>query len=348
MTFPVDLRSDTLTRPTAAMLEALRSAPVGDDVYGEDPSVNELEYEVARLLGKEASVFVPSGTMANQLAIALHTRPGDAVITEEGSHHVCFEAGAAAALSGVQFNLVRRDEKFADRAIDAAFCADGLHAAPTSLLVVENTHNMGCGRVLSVAEMQRIAQKARALKLATHCDGARLWNAAAALGVAERELIMGFDTVAVCFSKGLGAPVGSALCGPKPLMQKARKLRKRWGGAMRQSGFLAAAALYAVRHQRQRLLEDHRRAQALAQALSQAARPGVSEVQYPEGGTNLVFFRIPGTDDQVHIQALAAAGVLIGAMSGGWLRAVLHLDVSQAGFERALDVLPKYLAQQSR
>lgn len=347
MTEPVDLRSDTVTRPTAPMLDAMRSARVGDDVYGEDPTVNELEYEVARLLGKDAAMFVPSGTMGNQLAIACHTRPGDSVITEEGAHVFCFEAGAGAAISGVQFDLVPRAERLSDQALEQAVKPEGLHNATTSLVVVENTHNQGCGRVLRVDEVQRIALKARALKLATHCDGARLWNAAAALRVNERELIAGFDTVSVCFSKGLGAPVGSALCGPKPLIQRARKLRKRWGGGMRQAGFLAGAALYALRHHRERLPEDHRRAHELAQTLTKAVVPGISEVHYPDRGTNLVFFRIAAKDESVHIKALADQGVLIGAMAGGWLRAALHLDVTAEGFDRAKDVLTNYLKSQT-
>ncbi len=346
MTSAVDLRSDTVTRPTPAMLDAMRSAKVGDDVYGEDPTVNELEYEVARLLGKDTAMFVPSGTMGNQLAIACHTRPGDSVITEEGAHVYCFEAGAGAAMSGVLFDLLPRAERFSDHAIEQAYKPEGLHNATTSLVIVENTHNQGCGRVLRVDEMQRIALKAKKLKLATHCDGARLWNAAAALRVSERELIAGFDTVSVCFSKGLGAPVGSALCGPKPTILRAKKLRKRWGGGMRQAGFLAAAALHGLRHHRERLHDDHRRAHELAQAMTKAAVPGIAEVQYPERGTNLVFFRIASADESVHIKTLAEQGVLIGAMAGGWLRAVLHLDVTQEDFERATGVLCRYLASQ--
>ncbi len=340
----VDLRSDTVTRPTAAMLAAMMGAKVGDDVFGEDPTVNELEYEVARFLGKDAALFVPSGTMANQLALALHTRPGDSVITEEGAHHVVFESGAAAALSGIHFDLIPREERFSDQAIDRAVKKEALYSATTTLLVVENTHNMGGGRVLRQEEMQRIAAKARALKLAAHCDGARLWNAAATLGVKERDLITDFDTVAVCFSKGLGAPAGSALCGPKPLIDRARKLRKRWGGGMRQAGFLAAGALHGLNHHRERLVDDHRRAKALAASLTKAARPGVCEVFYPDPGSNLVFFRLAKGTDEQHIKAVGEQGIKIGAMAGGWLRAALHLDVDQGGFERAEDVLSKYVA----
>lgn len=347
MTLRIDLRSDTVTRPTAAMLDAMAAAKVGDDVYGEDPTVNELEFEVARLLGKEAALFVPSGTMGNQLAIALHTRPGDSVIAEEGSHTYCFEVGAAAAISGVQFDLVPRDQRLADSTMDAAFKADGIYNTATALVIVENSHNQGCGRVLRVDEMQRIAHKAQSLHVATHCDGARLWNAAAALGVNESELIRGFDSVSVCFSKGLGAPVGSALVGPKPFIQKARKLRKRWGGGMRQAGFLAAGALHALRHHRQRLPEDHQRAHALAQALKAVAVPGRSEVLYPDGGTNIVFFRIAGSGVDVHIKALEERGVLIGAMAGGWLRAVLHLDVTNDSFNSAREIMASYLASQN-
>ena len=211
----IDLRSDTVTTPTPAMLRAMTAAEVGDDVYGEDPSINRLEEEVAGLLGKEAAVFTPSGSMANQIAILLHTRPGDSVLCEEGSHTFAYEAGAGAALSGVQFDVLPFSEKLSDEAIQGRFRADGLHESPSTLILVENTHNRGRGRALPAQETQRIVAAARGLGLKAHCDGARLWNAAVATGDAERELAAGFDTVSVCFSKGLGAPVGSALAGSR-------------------------------------------------------------------------------------------------------------------------------------
>jgi len=342
----VDLRSDTVTRPTAAMLAAMMTATVGDDVYGEDQAVTALEARVAQLLGLECALFVPSGTMANQLAIAVHTRPGDSAITEAESHCVRFEAGGAAALSGVQFEQVARSERLSDGALRRLFKSDGLHESPTTLLVVENTHNMGGGRVLAPAELARILRQAKTLGLAAHCDGARLWNAAAALGVSERELAAGFDTVSVCFSKGLGAPVGSALAGSAAHIARARKLRKRWGGGMRQAGFLAAAALYAIDHHRERLTQDHRRAAAFAGALAELARAGRPvETAYPEPGTNLVYFRIGDGGDGAYASRLAEQGVRISQIGDGWLRAVLHLDVDDDGLARALDRVTRLIRE---
>ena len=211
----IDLRSDTVTTPTPEMLRAMTAAEVGDDVYGEDPSLNRLEEEVAALLGKEAAVFTPSGSMANQIAILLHTRPGDSVLCEEGSHTFAYEAGAGAALSGVQFDLIPFSDKLSDEAITGRYRGDGLHESPSTLILVENTHNRGRGRALPRRETERIVDTAHGLGLKAHCDGARLWNAAAATGHSERDLAAGFDTVSVCFSKGLGAPVGSALAGSR-------------------------------------------------------------------------------------------------------------------------------------
>ena len=336
----VDLRSDTVTRPTPAMREAMLGAEVGDDVYGEDPTVLTLEAEVAALLGKEAALYVPSGTMANQLAIAVHTRPGETVLTEVGSHCAIFEAGAAGALSGVQIDYLPREARFADAELLAALKPEGLHDPTTTLLVVENTHNVGGGRVLGVDEMARIGRTAQRAGLARHVDGARLWNAAAALGVPEAALVAEFDTAAVCFSKGLGAPVGSALVGPRALIERARKVRKRWGGGMRQAGVIAAGALHAVRHHRARLVEDHRRAAQLAAHLRGLAAQGAPlEVAYPDPGTNLVYFRFTRGAAAEHQARLADEGVRVTAMGAGWLRAVLHLDVSAEGVERAAAAL---------
>jgi threonine aldolase len=317
------------------MLDAMLSAEVGDDVYGEDATVNALEGEVARLLGKAAALFVPSGTMANQLAIAAQTRPGDSVVTEQDAHCFLFEAGGAGALSGVQFDLVPLDERLADAAIERSVKPESLHLATTSMLVVENTHNVGGGRVLAPFETQRITAKGKALGLATHCDGARLWNAAVALDTTERALAEGFDTLAVCFSKGLGAPVGSALVGSAPVIARARKLRKRWGGGMRQAGYIAAGALHALRHHRARLADDHRLAGELAQTFrSLEARGAPIAVRYPDPGTNMVYFKLERGAAEAHVRRLADAGLLVGTIAGGWIRAVVHLDVGTAEVER--------------
>lgn len=335
----VDLRSDTLTRPSAEMRAAMAAAEVGDDVYGEDPTVRALEAETAATLGKEAAVFTPSGTMANQIAILLHTRPGDSVVCEEGAHVQVYEVGGAAALAGVQFDLVPLVERMGDAAIEARVRAEELHAATTTLLCVENTHNRAAGRVLAAHEMARIAATARALGLRAHCDGARLWNAAVAAGEPERELVAGYDTVAVCFSKGLGAPVGSALAGPAEAMARVRKLRKRLGGGMRQAGVLAAAALLGLR-QRARLADDHRRAAALAHGLRGLSAPGRTlEVQISDPPTNMIYWRAEGIDGDALATALARRGVHMLHVGGHWLRAVTHLEITDSGIDRALDAV---------
>jgi threonine aldolase len=335
----VDLRSDTVTKPTPGMREAMMAAALGDDVYGEDPTVNTLENDVATLLGKEAAVLTPSGTMANQIGILLHTRPGDSVLCEEGSHVFLSEGGAGAVLAGVQFDLVPLAQQLSDEAIEARCRAEELHASPTALVVVENTHNRGRGRVLAEPALARIVAKARALGLATHCDGARLWNAAVASGLTERDLAARFDTVAVCFSKGLGAPVGSAIAGTTEAMKHARKWRKRLGGGMRQAGVLAAAARYGIAH-RARLAEDHRRAAALARGLASAASPARAiHVEVPDPITNIVYWRMEGIDGDALRDALAARGVLMLHAGGGWLRAVTHLEITDGGIERALDAV---------
>ncbi len=335
----VDLRSDTLTRPSTEMRAAMMAAEVGDDVYGEDPAVRALEAETAAALGKEAAVFTPSGTMANQIAILVHTRPGDSVICEEGAHIQVYEAGGGAALAGVQFDLVPLAERMSDAAIVARCRAEELHAATTSLLCVENTHNRAAGRVLAASEMARIARKAQALGLRAHCDGARLWNAAVAAGEPERALVAGFDTVAVCFSKGLGAPVGSALAGPADAMARVRKLRKRLGGGMRQAGVLAAAALLGLR-QRARLAEDHRRAAALAHGLQALSAPERAlEVEISDPPTNMVYWRLANADGDALAAALARQRVRMLHVGGGWLRAVTHLEITDSGVERALDAV---------
>jgi len=335
----VDLRSDTLTRPGAEMRAAMMAAEVGDDVYGEDPTVRALEAETAAVLGKDAAVFTPSGTMANQIAILLHTRPGDSIICEEGAHVHVFEAGGGAALAGIQFNLVPLAAHLSDAAIEAQHRAEELHAATTTLLCVENTHNRAAGRVLPAREMARIAAKSRALGLHTHCDGARLWNAAIAAGERERALVAEYDTVAVCFSKGLGAPVGSALAGPAAAMDRVRKLRKRLGGGMRQAGVLAAAALFGLR-QRARLADDHRRAAALANGLKGLSVSGRTlEVQIAEPATNMVYWRLEGTQGDRLAEALAQRGVRMLHVGNGWLRAVTHLEITDAGVARTLEAV---------
>jgi threonine aldolase len=343
----IDLRSDTVTRPSAAMREAMCAAAVGDDVFGEDPTIRALEEEIAGLLGKEAALFTPSGTMANEIALLLHTRPGDAVLCEEDAHVQRFETGGPAALAGVQLDPLPLAERLSDAALAAHFRGEEVHAAPTVLLAVENTHNVGGGRALGRAEIGRITSTARALGLRCHCDGARLWNAAAATGDAEAALAAGFDTVSVCFSKGLGAPVGSALVGSRPLINRARTLRKRLGGGMRQAGILAAAALFAVRQNRVRLADDHRRAARLADGLARLSVPGHSVVlRVPEPITNMVYWMVPGLAGDDLRAALAARGLLMLHEGRGWLRAVTHLDVDDRDIDDALAIIRGVLEEQ--
>src|SRR5437763_6808574 len=243
----IDLRSDTVTRPTPAMRAAMNTAPVGDDVFGDDPTVSRLEEVVAERLGKEAAVFVPSGTMSNQIAVKTHTRPGDELLCDANCHIYCYEAGGPAVLSGVTCRTIDGDFGILDLSqLEDKIRPDDQHCVRTRLVCLENTHNRGGGRVYPIEKIEAISQWARRHGLAMHLDGARLWNAIVATGIPAREWARHFDTVSVCFSKGLGAPVGSALVGPRDLMHRARRVRKLYGGGMRQVGVLAAAALYAL------------------------------------------------------------------------------------------------------
>jgi threonine aldolase len=331
----IDLRSDTVTRPSPAMREAMARAEVGDDVYGEDPTVRRLEREVAALLGKEAALFVPSGSMGNQIALLVHTRPGDEVIVGEAAHLAWYESGAGAALAGVQFASVGRGGTFSADEVRAAAKPLRDYHPRTSLVAVENTHNRGGGKVFPASELRAVVSAARELGLGLHLDGARLWNAAVASGCTVNELAAPFDTVSVCFSKGLGAPVGSALSGSLEAIRQARRFRKMLGGGMRQAGILAAGALYALEHQRERLKEDHANAQLLAAGLAEAGfllAPATVE-------TNVVIARLEsGRAEQ--LAALAAdSSVLVGVLDARTLRFVTHLDVDRRGVLEAIRVL---------
>jgi threonine aldolase len=329
-----DLRSDTLTRPTPAMRAAMAAAEVGDDVYAEDPSVRELEERVAALLGKESALFVPSGTMGNQIALLVHTRPGDEVIIGEGSHCAFYESGAASAWAGVQFAVAGRGGLFSAEEMLEAIKPPQYHFPRTRLVVLENTHNRAGGRVFAQAEVVRIAAAARAQGLAVHLDGARIWNASAATGVDEAELAAPFDTLNVCFSKGLGAPVGSAFVGSRDHVLAARRFRKMLGGGMRQAGILAAGALYALSHHRARLLEDHASARAFAETLR-----GVAGIEVAAVETNIVVLTSAGVDAGELARRAAARGVLMNATSKRTLRAVTHLDVGLDQVKAAAEAL---------
>ena len=338
----IDLRSDTVTRPTAGMRSAMNAAPVGDDVFGDDPTVNLLQERVADLLGKEAALFVPSGTMSNQIAVKVHTQPGDELLCDLNCHIYNYEAGGPAVLSGVTCRTLDGDFGILDlsQLEDKVRPADDPHLVRTRLVCLENTHNRGGGKVYPLDKIEAISAWARSHGLIMHLDGARLWNAIVATGVSARDWSRPFDTVSVCFSKGLGAPVGSALAGPREVIAKAKRVRKLFGGGMRQAGTIAAGALYALENHVERLAEDHQNAQTLAQAI--ADTPGL-RLSPPEVETNLVWFYVDpdiGTAREV-ADRLKQQGVLVHAAGPSKLRACTHLDVSAAQALRAAEAIRK-------
>jgi threonine aldolase len=333
----IDLRSDTITKPTPAMREAMSQAEVGDDVFGEDPTIAELESETAALLGKEAAVFTVSGTMANQLALRAHTEPGDEILVEANAHIYYYEGGGPAALSGVMCRLLQGQRGVFNGAdLDAALRPSDPHFPRSRLVCLETTHNRGGGKVWPMNTIQDVAEVARRNGLQLHLDGARLWNAASATGIAEKDWAAPFDTVSVCYSKGLGAPVGSALVGPKTLIARARRFRKMFGGGMRQAGIVAAGALFALRHHRARLAEDHANAKALAEGISRCE--GI-EIAPAEVETNMVRFRVPGMPVQDVVERLRARGVLVLAADRLTIRAVTNLMVSEKDIPEAISAI---------
>ncbi|HEY8120810.1 MAG TPA: GntG family PLP-dependent aldolase [Myxococcota bacterium] len=324
----IDLRSDTVTQPTPVMREEMAKAPVGDDVYGEDPSVNALQERVAALLGKEAALFFPSGTMANQASLRVHTRPGEVVLASRDCHILKYEGGAASALSGLHIQTIGANGRFDERELRAALPPNDPHFAPATLVAIENTHNVSGGTIFPAPELARVAAAARDARLALHLDGARLWNAAVATGRTPAELAAPFDTVSVCLSKGLGAPVGSLVAASQVLVAKLRRVRKQLGGGMRQAGVLAAAGLHALAHHVERLADDHANARRLASGLAALG----FETNAPE--TNIVLFK--SADAARYSAEARARGVLVGTRDAHWLRAVTHLDVSASDIDEAL------------
>jgi len=335
----IELRSDTLTKPSPEMRRAMAEAEVGDDVYGEDPTVNRLEETVARLLGKEAALFVVSGTMGNQVAIRTHTQPNDEVILDAESHIFHYEGAAPAALSGVQLRTVagERGHPTAEQ-IEPLIRPDDIHAPRTRLICLENTHNRAGGSVLPMKTLQGVAALARARGLLMHLDGARLLNACVATGHAADQYAQHFDSVSICFSKGLGAPVGSAVAGPAEFIERARRVRKFLGGGMRQAGIIAAGALYALEHNVDRLAIDHHNARRLAEAL---ARMPAVEVDADRVETNIVVWRLAaGPFTPLEVKArLKERGVLVSSFGGRLLRCVTHLDVTSEDIERAIPII---------
>jgi threonine aldolase len=326
------------------MRAAIAAAEVGDDVFGEDPTVIRLQEKVAALLGKEAALFVPSGTMSNQACIRAHTQPGDELICEAMAHIYNAEAGGPAALSGVTCRTIQGEHGI----LDVSQLEDNIrpaneHYVRTRLVCLENTHNRGGGRIYPMDKIQAISTWAHKNGLIMHLDGARLWNAVVATGIAAREWARHFDSVSVCFSKGLGAPVGSALAGPRDFVARARRCRKLFGGGMRQAGVIAAAALYAVENHVERLAQDHANARVIAQAI--ADTPGL-RLDAPEVETNLIWFEVDpdlGTAKDV-AAALKQRGVLIHTPGPHTMRACTHLDVSAAQAEQAADAIRKTIS----
>ncbi len=334
----IDLRSDTVTRPTPAMRQAMANAEVGDDVLGDDPTVIALQERVAHIMGKEAACFVPSGTMANQTAIRAHTEPGDEIIAHLDSHIIHYETGAPAALSGVMIHPLSGNAGLFDAPdVEHALRPDNCHSPRSRLLIVENTHNRGGGSIWPIEQLKRVTALGRAKGLRLHLDGARIWNACAATGLKPSDYAQHFDTISCCFSKGLGAPVGSAVCGDKASIARVQRFRKMFGGTMRQSGILAAAALHALEHHRTRLTDDHANAQRLAKGLRQI--PGITTPLPVE--TNMVFFDIDptlGTGAQF-ADKLKAKDVWLFDTAPQRLRAVCHLDVSTQQIDRAINII---------
>ena len=341
----IDLRSDTVTRPCAAMRAAMANAEVGDDVYGEDPTVNALEAEGAALLGKEAALFVPSGTMANQIALWAQTTPGDEVLVAQDAHILVDETGAAAALVNVQLRPIGpTDACFSAHDVSVAIRPADFHYAQTRLVCVENTYNRAGGVIFPASEIDAIATVARNAGLHLHLDGARLCNAAVACGRSPAALAAPFDTVSLCLSKGLGAPVGSLLAGSKALIRRAWLRRKQLGGGMRQAGILAAAARYALLHNGARLEEDHQHARLIGERL-QGAPQITFDLQRVQ--TNIVIFDFIAAapiDAETFCERLKSDGVLLSAMGPRRVRAVTHLDVTKTECQSAADAILRALS----
>jgi len=337
----IDLRSDTVTKPSKEMRRAMATAKVGDDVFGDDPTVNLLQEKVADMLEKEATLFVPSGTMANLIAILTHTNPGDEVIMEKDSHTFNYEVGGAAALAGVQINPLIGDRGILEQEqVEEAIRMPNVHIPQTKLICIENTHNRGCGAIYPMKKIRTISQLAEERKLKMHLDGARLFNACVATGFAVKEYAKYFDSLTFCFSKGLGAPVGSILAGSKEFIKKAHRYRKMLGGGMRQVGILAAAAIYALDNNVKRLAEDHLHAKMLANAL---AKMDGFQVNPDHVETNIVVFDVSNSGMSVNqaVEKMEEKGVLLVPFGATLVRAVTSLAVSREDIEKAIEVFSR-------
>jgi threonine aldolase len=342
----IDLRSDTVTKPSHEMRESMSNAEIGDDVYGEDPTVNLLQDKTADILGKEAALFVPSGVMANQLAIKTHTQPGDEVIVESESHIFNYETAGAAFLSNVQLQTIKGNHGVLNaEQINQSIRSSVYYNPKTALVCLENTHNKAGGTIYPLEEIKSISELLGNRNIILHLDGARLWNASVASGIKPKEYSRFFDTVSVCFSKGLGAPVGSALAGTREKIEKARKYRKIFGGGMRQAGILAAGALFALEHNMEQLKEDHKKAKLLAKLLQRVSGIHIDQ-EFVQ--TNIVVIDIRGRKESAGdiLAQLKLKGVLLSEMDFSTLRAVTHLDVSMENVKNAADIISSVLGIQ--
>ena len=334
--YVIDLRSDTVTKPTAAMRAVMARAEVGDAVLGDDPTVAALERRTAEVLGKDSALYLPSGTMTNEVAIRAYTQPGDEILLEAEAHCYYYEGGGPAALSGVSCRLLHgRRGIFSAEDVRKALRPSNVHFPRTVLVCVENTHNRGGGSIWPLETIAEVAETAREAGLKLHLDGARLWNASVATGIPEREYAEYFDSVSVCFSKGLGAPVGSCLAGSAEFIERARRFAKLFGGGMRQAGIIAAGALYALERHRDRLVEDHNNAKRLAEGLSAM---GEIDLDPATVETNIVLFGVKARPARELVRRLAEAGVLVLARDDQTIRAVTSLAVTRDDIERALEV----------
>jgi len=339
----IDLRSDTVTKPTAAMRQVMATAEVGDDVLGEDPTVNQLQDKISSLLGKEAGLFVPSGTMANQVAIKSHIQPGDEIIIDQQAHIFNHECGAAAVISGGQFRCLDGERGILTAEdIVGAIRYPHINHPPSRLICLENSHNRGGGSTYTLENLKGIAELASRRGITIHLDGARLFNGALATGSTVAELAGEVDSVCVAFSKGLGAPAGSALCGKVEFIEKARRFRKMLGGGMRQIGILAAACIYALDHNVERLVDDHQNAQRLARGLAQM--PGI-QIDPSHVQTNIVIFDVAptGMDAASFVKRSAKEGVFLMPFGPTTIRAVTHMDATAADIDRALEIIMRFL-----
>ncbi len=337
----VDLRSDTVTLPSPAMREAMVAAPVGDDVFSEDPTINALEELAAELTGKEAGLFVPAGCMANLIAQMVHVRRGDEVVLGAGAHTVLHEVGAGAAIAGVQYSVIPGNGLFTADQVEERVKAPTFHTPGTGLVWIENSQNAGGGLIFPQPEVEKIAAVCRRHGLPLHLDGARMFNVAVASGKSAAEIAAPFDSLSFCLSKGLGAPVGSVLCGTKAFRVAAHRLRKMLGGGMRQAGIVAAAGIYALRHNVERLAEDHSRARRLAHALAPSPHLRVDPAAVQ---TNIVVARLPAGEAEELVARCERRGVRFLDLDRRRVRLVTHLDVDGPGIERAAKVIAEEAA----